>query len=68
MRLLLQMLHLILDCQMLVKSMIKLLSDPDEESKLLEEGEKIYTIMESRLQFILLQLVKAYSASSLKKQ
>lgn len=67
-RLLLQMLHIISDCQCLVKDMIKLLGDPEEESKLQEEGEKILNIMESRLQFILLQLVKAYSASNLKKQ
>ena len=62
------MLHLVSDTQDLVKSMIRLLGDPEEESKHLEEGEKILEIMESRLQFILLQLVKAYTASNLKKQ
>ena len=62
------MLHLVSDCQDLVKGMVKLLSDPDEEHKLLDEGEKISEIMGSKLQFILLQLMKAYVASNLKKQ
>ena len=67
-RILLQMLHLVSDCQELVKCTIKLLGEADQDDRFLEEGEKISEILETKLQSILLQLMKAFVNSNLKKQ
>ena len=46
--------------------MIKQLEDPDVSEKVKSEGTSLTDILESRLQFVLLQLIKCYKASKVR--
>lgn len=53
----------LLECRSVLNHMIKQLEDPDISEKLKTEGASLTDILESRLQFILLQLMKCFKAN-----
>ncbi|XP_048747467.2 erythroid differentiation-related factor 1-like [Ostrea edulis] len=58
----------LLDCRRVLDHMIKQLDDPDLSEKVQSEGPSLTDILESRLQFILLQLIKCFKANKQSKQ
>lgn len=66
--LLLQMLHGLVSCQESLKSLSTQLSDTEEETSLQQEGETITTIIETKLQSVLLHLIKIYKVMLSKKR
>ena len=56
----------LLDCRGVLCQMIKQLEDPDVSEKVKSEGTSLTDILESRLQFVLLQLIKCYKASKVR--
>ncbi|XP_061171381.1 erythroid differentiation-related factor 1-like [Saccostrea echinata] len=57
----------LLECRGVLVHMIEQLDDPDISDKVQSEGESLTDILESRLQFILLQLIKCYKTNKLSK-
>ncbi|XP_062611260.1 LOW QUALITY PROTEIN: erythroid differentiation-related factor 1-like [Saccostrea cucullata] len=57
----------LLECRGVLGHMIKQLDDPDVCDKVQSEGTSLTDILESRLQFILLHLIKCYKTNKLSK-
>jgi len=62
------MLHGLIDCRDSLIHLSSQLSENDVENSLLKEGETISSIVETKLQSILLQLTKVYKTIQLKKR
>lgn len=65
---LLQMMHGLVDCMEPLRGYVMQLRDTELETSVLEEGETISSIVEGKLQYVLLQLTKVYTTMHSKKR